>query len=249
MPQCRLPDGRIIAVGGCPECDSLNGGCIDDSTSPFKVPVIRFCFVRNVLVRALSDALVDLGASDGITSKALESMIIGADRKVGLPDDADLGRLTPQMREDLAGRITGGILQLAETYQNTVDFRDQVLATSPRGTEFKNEYDRYLGAIYQIAARDQKFVHDASVAWLSVHSFAAAMVAVANKDSGSETSSLIFTEKDCESCLRILWRLNEAAMDDDFRNFTRELIDEVQGYSGLTASEALEKLQNSQSKT
>ncbi len=38
MPQCRLPDGSVASVGGCPECNALGGGWFDDKTTgPFTV--------------------------------------------------------------------------------------------------------------------------------------------------------------------------------------------------------------------
>jgi hypothetical protein len=242
MPQCRLPSGEVISVGSCAECDKqYNGGCFSDSTPgtiQFNIP----CFVRNVLIRTLADALLDVGSTDTISVTAVEALAMSGERPDKQSGEAALRPLTPALREELAREITGGIMQLAATYRTTVDFRDHVLLPSPRGRELKEHYDRQLAEIYHVAARDLHLVHDAAATWLAVHPFVAAMVDLARDGGTIEAAGPVLSAEQYRRCTALFRRFRQGSDDAAFREVLTEIEREFEGYEGLTAQDALEKL-------
>ena len=242
MPQCRLPDGTVIGVSSCAECDrTYNGECLGDATPGtihFNIP----CFVRNVLIRTLADALLDVGSADSVSEMAIESLVMGAERERPPSAETGLRPLTPELREDLARQITGGIMQLAATYRTTVDFRDRILLTSPRGIELKEHYDRQLGEIYHVAARDLDLVREAAATWLAVHPFVASMVSLTGENGSAEDERTTFSTEQHQRCVALFRRFRDASEDVPFRQILDEVERELSGYEKLTAQESLAKL-------
>ena len=111
-----------------------------DPGVPSQVNPVTFCFIRNVLTRTLANVLVDIGSTSEITTLAVSHVDITASPPKNM-SPGELQPLTPELRADLAQRITGGILKLATTYRDTTAFRDIVLRSCPRGIELERHYD------------------------------------------------------------------------------------------------------------
>lgn len=235
MPQCRLPSGEVIFVGSCQECDrAYNGGCFNDDeagTIHVNIP----CFVRNVLVRVLGDTLLDIGSCANVSASAIEALTIGRDTQRLQPLASDL-------RETLSQQVLRGIMALSATYHATIEFRDRVLLSCPRGQQLKEHYDRHLGEIYRVAARDLGLANEAAATWLMVHPFVAAMVAVARASGVGESGSVKLSSRQHERCQALLRRFHDASQDANFRSLLEELGRDLKEYESLAAAEALEKL-------
>jgi hypothetical protein len=195
-----------------------------------------------VLIRVLADALLDVGSTDSVSEAAIESLVMGAERERSPSAKTGLRPLTPELREDLAGQITGGIMQLAATYRTTLDFRDRVLLASPRGIELKEHYDRQLGEIYNVAARDLDLVQEAAATWLAVHSFVASMVNLTRENGSTEDEGTTFSTEQYQRCAALFRRFRNASDDVSFLQILDEVQRELSGYERLTARESLAKL-------
>jgi hypothetical protein len=242
MPGCVLPEnGEVIAVSSCDECDKIyNGGCLQDQSSgpTFKV---TFCFIRNVLVRTLSDVLVDIGSSQRIAPSVVRHVSIGS-LDEGKPVSGDPLPLTADLRASLTTKITGGIAQLASTYLSTIHFRDLVLLKCARGKELKALYDRNLSDLYHLTAADLSIFHDAATTWFSLHPFVEAMVDVARDPQGSKHQTVRLTPDVLEKCISLIRRFIKASPSVEFRHDLESVHDELKGYKNLGAAEALSKL-------
>jgi hypothetical protein len=241
MVQCRLPDGTVIGVGGCPECDALNGGCLRDHAGGLG-PSISFCFVRNVLVRTLADTLVDVSSSVGVTATFTENLnIVFSDEQ---PQNTQFILLSDDMRRDMAGQITNQILELAATYLTTVDFRDRVLMPTLRGRQLKEYYDRYLAETYGVASGELGLTKEAAATWLSVHPFVSAIVAQTQSETDPSSSQERLSEEQFQRCKELLRRFREGSANEEFRRLLGDIEQEFEGYNGLTAIEALERMRS-----
>ncbi|MGW0811567.1 hypothetical protein [Nonomuraea sp. NPDC002799] len=242
MPQCVLPDGTVIGVGSCQDCErSYSGYCQEGGLGPFKVPLP--CFVRNVLVRVFSDMLLDVGSCDGLSPQVMD--LLGLAGRGGSEADGDFDRLTPDLREEAAGKITAKILQLAATYPITLEFRDRVLLTCDKGRRLKEYYDRYLGHLYHAAALDLGLVAEAAATWLEVYPFAEAVVKVSTGSADDEDAQTVLSSEQHERCHDLFRRFRDSGDDSDFREIMDVIQEEFAGYEGLSASEALDRLRTS----
>jgi hypothetical protein len=225
-----------------------NGGCFGDDlpgTIHFNLP----CFVRNVLVRTLSDAILDIGSSQTISTKALSYLDICQKRGEHALQEKQL-RLSARLRREIGRKLTGGIAQLSTTYLTTVDFRDRVLLKCKRGRELKRLYDVHLGEIYRVTALNLPLFYATARVWLAVHPFVADMVSITRdtrEDGGSGTMRM--SAQQYRSCLTLLRKFRAASSDEKFRQALASLEQEFAGYKGLTASEAVARLTGSTQRT
>lgn len=242
MPSCRLPDGSVIGVGSCQECDlSFNGACMDDPVFGPGGLVLKACFVRNVLLRSHADALLDIGSADSVSARAISYLAIG-DKRTKEPPTAEVQRLTPKLRRDLARQITGGMLQLATTYRTTVNFRDIVLMSTPRGRQLREHYERNLGEMYQVATQNLQLVQQASTTWLAVHPYVAAMVKLTQEMAGPKDKNLTLSAEQFQACKALLASFRDASQDLTFKHVLANLDHELDTYRGLNAAAALVQL-------
>jgi hypothetical protein len=239
MVACRLPDGNVVEVGSNQECAALNGG-----EAPSGAVIKLTCFIRNVLTRALSEALIDIGFASSATGMALNHLDIGNPEGGRLSPD-EQQPLNPELRADLAGRITDGIMLLARTFGDTVDFRDSVLMETPRGRELASLYYRHLDAMYGVASGDLTIVHKTAITWLAIHPYVAAILAVTRGTAGSEEETRTLTDEQFDDCKHIFARFREATQDEGFVLALNNLEDEFDTYQGLSAAGALEQLRSS----
>jgi hypothetical protein len=247
MPQCRLPDGTVIFVSSCQECDkTYNGSCFGDTSEPGTVVFTLPCFVRNVLVRTLADALLDAGSCGAVTAEAIHYLSIGREHEVK-PSGDSRQPLTSALRENLARNIAGGIMQLAATYYTTVEFRDRILLASRRGRELKAHYDQHLGEIYHVTALNLDLLHEAATVWLSVHPFVASMVRLTRgerEEKDPQDGAAYLSAEQYDRCKTLIRRFRDASKDHEFRRILEEIEGEFEGYSGLTAAESLDQLRS-----
>jgi hypothetical protein len=204
----------------------------------------RKCFVRNVFSRVLGSAIVDLGSSTGVTRGVIESLTIRRREGPGLSPKRSLTvvKLTSTRRRAAAGRAAASILTLAGTYQTTLNFRDRVLLTSPRGRHFKALYDRHLEEIFYVASDDLRLMHAAAMTWLACYPFAIAVVAAADGRPARRARRLVLTARMHQRCVDLVRRFRSASTDVRFRRALREVETELRGYRGLDPAQALERL-------
>jgi hypothetical protein len=234
MPQCRIPNNKVILVSSCQECEQVySGGCFEDGGIGLNIE--GSCFVRNVLLRTLTDALLHVGSYANISATAIGNLTIG--RVV-----SQTHSLTADLRQDLARRITGGILQLASTYQTAVDCRDHILKATPRGRELKELYDEHLDKLYHATARDLGLLHDAATLWLTVHPYVAAMVTLTRGSDTAEAGRVSLSAEQFQECKSLIQRFRATSEDAAFHRAMDQVEREFEGYERLTAAESLAKL-------
>jgi hypothetical protein len=234
MPgKCKTPDGTY-PVQNKVACERMGG----------QYEPGRRCFVRNVFSRVLGSAIVDLGAYTGVTRGVIESLTIRKREGPGLSPKRGLTvvKLTPARRRAVAGRAAASILTLARTYETTLDFRDRVLLTTPRGRHFKALYERHLAEIFNVADADLRLLHVSAMTWLACYPFAVAMVAAADGRSARRARGLVLNARMHQRCVDLVRRFRSASTDVRFRRALREVETELRAYRGLDPAQALERL-------
>ena len=243
MPvKCKIDDQTIL-VESKAACRGAGGSPVEEQVGPDPNPYCP-CFVRNVFSRVLGSAIVDLGSSTGVTRGAIDSLTIRGREGPGLSGKRRLTvvKLTPARRRALAGRAAASILTLARTYQTTLDVRDRVLLTTPRGRHFKILYDRHLAAMFSVANADFRLMHAAAMTWLACYPFAVAMVAAADGRPTRRARRLVLSARMHQRCVDLVRRFRSASTDVRFRRALREVETELRGYRGLDPAQALGRL-------
>jgi hypothetical protein len=247
VPLCQFPTGGVVTVDNPGDCIQAGGQLVDSGGGAVGG---SFCFVRNVLTRALAASIVDIGASDAIRAEVVETLTIPPARKKSKrTHKGALVSLTAATRRKLTGQTAQSILTLAETYRTTIDFRDELLLTTPRGRQLKAHYDKYLGEIYNVAYQSKRLVFDSAMTWLAVYPFTAGMVAVADRrEGGKAKSGPKLSPPAFKRCLTLMRRYREGSKDEGFRKLLGELEQEFAGYEGLNSEQAVARLRESPTK-
>jgi hypothetical protein len=209
----------------------------------FTIFGIKVCFVRNVLTRSLGDMILDIGASDSIAGDVPVDLL--ARGKVAGKGRSKPIALSPARKRRYATALSKNILTLAATYQSTIDFRDHILLATARGKQLKAHYDAHLPAIYAAAGGRSSLLRESAQTWMALHPFVARMVEAAGASSSKrKRTEPRLTSQNVKRCVKLIRSFQAASEDRGFQSLLGELEAELSGYSGLTASQALQRLRN-----
>jgi hypothetical protein len=244
---CKLPQyADPIYVGTVAECERLGGFVEQDNTS-------SLCFVRNVLTRTLGSLILDVGRAPAVSVGIRDSLVIPspkgrrtAKRKPGRI------KMTPGRQRTLASQAARAILELARTYDTTVQFRDRLLLTTARGKQLKHLYDTHLGEIFDVTHGDPDLMNAAGSTWFAVYPFVKAMVDAAppTDDAASKPKrqrkakrSVVFSTQQHKACVELIHSYRDASSNSAFRQVLAELEGELAAYVRLSAEESVARLQ------
>jgi len=230
------------------DCEAAGGTVIPGEDKPPKPP--GRCFVRNVFARTLSSTLLDIGWADAVGQGLIDALSVQSRSKsqAGSKRRRGIVKLTPAKRGTLAARAGKTILTLASTYPTTVEFRDGLLTTTPRGRQWKRYYDRHLSEIFHVAHNDLELMNASATTWLALYPFTRAMVRAASGRRRGAAKKIMFTKRDHRACVNLIQRFRKGSEDVRFRKVLNELERELAGYAGLTPEEAVAKLQKSRAR-
>lgn len=135
------------------------------------------------------------------------------------------------------------ILELGQTYETAVAFRDEVLGSSPLGEELVETYYRYNPTILPLVMDDYELMAEAMTTWRSILVFVTATVAAARGgEVAEELQERRLTDELHGRVTRLLDRLRAKSEDTGFRAAIDEVKEELVRYVGLSPQEALETL-------
>jgi hypothetical protein len=189
--------------------------------------------------------MLDVGASDEIALAVVEKIDLPP-RKKGRGKGAGRGttKLTASRKREISQRLAASIVTLSETYQTALDFRDLVLLKTPRGRQWKREYDRYLSELYLVASGDHGLAYETALTWLEIHPFVVAVVAGAGSANAEPAARPKLSAKRFARFEALIDRFHEGSSNEPFRAFLDELKQEMLAYKGATPSEALARLRS-----
>jgi hypothetical protein len=247
MPWCKVGSGAPVVVDSKQDCDALRGDIVpgpgDAGTGSGGNG--GSCFIRNVLTRGLGELMLDLGVGEQVSVRLARNAEIP--REAGEETRTTEGKLldlSPALRLGLCTFVMRSIMKLAPTYRTGLDFRLRIFLETPRGRELVDDYEHYLPEIYRIARNDYTLLNDLASAWLDVHPFIAAMVAL-RAGAGKEKPDVkrhTLSERSYEQGQDLIRRFGAATEDKNFRALTEELSGELKEYRGLNAEQALAKV-------
>jgi hypothetical protein len=135
------------------------------------------------------------------------------------------------------------ILELGQTYETHLAFRDDVLNSSPLGERFVENYYTHNPTIIPLVMGDYQLMADAMTTWMSILGFVRATVAVARGDqTTAEMQEQRFTEEMHDSVSRLLDRLRAKSQDADFQAWIDEVKEELARHVSLSPQQALETI-------
>jgi hypothetical protein len=204
--------------------------------------------VRNVLTRGLAELILDAGdphfagIAASIPRKLLDGLeamaeFAGGTRPLG-ERGADAYEWTAARRRSFASGITERILQLSSTYQAQVAFRDRVLDGTEHGRELVARYERHLPAIWSAVRDDPGLIGSCLELWLEIHPFVAAVVGAAD---GAQPAAARFEPAQGDRIRELARTFLDASDDEEFQRVVRAVVEELDGYVGLDAGQALDR--------
>ena len=136
------------------------------------------------------------------------------------------------------------ILDLGKTYQSQIDFRDDVLSSSPLGSRMVATYYKFNPTIPPIVMGDYELLAESIGTWLSIQDFVKASVASAGGHgaASAEHRGLRFGESQHRRILCLLDRFRAGSSDPEFHAALEEVKEELAGYVGLTPHDAIARL-------
>ncbi|WP_329583308.1 hypothetical protein [Streptomyces sp. NBC_01361] len=135
------------------------------------------------------------------------------------------------------------ILELGQTYDTAIAFRDDVLGSSPLGQRFVENYYKYNPTMLPLIMGDYEIMAEAMVAWKSLVGFSKAMVAVARgNEVAAELQESQLSEELHGTLARLLDRLRGKSEDEDFQAWIDQVKEELARYVGLSYQQALETI-------
>jgi hypothetical protein len=163
------------------------------------------------------------------------------DPNAGSDDDTDSCFVTTIMTRSLAQTI----LDLGQTYRTQINFREDVLRSSARGTQMVALYYKYNPTLRSIAKRDPELLGESVHVWFSMQPFIEAVVALARGDespAAEPSEEIRFANVTHQRIERLFDRLRAGSADRDFHAALDSAAYELSGYVGLTPAEALDRL-------
>ncbi|ARZ72561.1 hypothetical protein M1P56_16715 [Streptomyces sp. HU2014] len=135
------------------------------------------------------------------------------------------------------------ILELGQTYGTAIAFRDQVLGSSPPGTQLVENYYRYNPTILPLVMGDYELMAEAMTTWTSIVSFVRATVAAARGgEAAEEFPEQRLTQELHDNVTHLLDRLQSKSEDADFHTWIDEVKEELARYVNLSPQQALETI-------
>ena len=135
MPPVRCNLGDTTTVMPSERACTANGGVPEQEGGTEPKPWYK-CFVRNVLTGGLADLLLNVEASDAVSGDFPASLKIPWNKRA--PNARRVVKLTPGSRRRLVATAMRSMATLAKTYRTTLQFRDGLLSTTPRGKQYQN---------------------------------------------------------------------------------------------------------------
>lgn len=120
-------------------------------------------------------------------------------------------------------------LDLGQTYQYQIAFRDEVLASSPVGKRMIKIYYKYNPTILSIVLRNYELLAESMKTWMSILDFVTATVIAAGRsgDVPEEHRRLRFSKALHDRIVRLLDRLRAGSEDKGFHGALDEVKEEL----------------------
>ena len=253
MPWCKVGN-TVTLVDSADDCRAMSGGVVPgpagaggDGGAGDPDKKKDNCFVRNVMTRGLGDLILDLGATEKVSSKIASNVDIPRTAAAkGRSPAKRVIALTATSRLRLATRVTRSILKLAATYKTGLDYR-LIFLQIPRGRHLIDQYEHFLPEIYEIARNDYTLLNDLASAWLEVHPFIAAMVTAATSEPSGRSKAKHYklSARSSDDAQELMHRFGKATENRALKALTVELAAELDEYRGLNAEQALAKVRSS----
>ncbi len=169
----------------------------------------------------------------------------GVYSETGPPSNGNGGGHNCFVRTILTRSLAEAILDLGRTYQSAVDFRDEVLGSSPVGKRMIKTYYKYNPAILQIVLGNYELLAESLRTWKSILPFVRATDALATgrfDELAEQHRQLRFNKRVHDRVIRLLDRLRSESEDKGFHAALSDVKEELSRYVGLTPEEALERI-------